>query len=186
MSLKDKYDDWVTICEQIRPIWEDSKKEVHGNKDLWKIIHALANNPDLWTNFAEIAPFVQQQHPGIFKKKGPCLYEDLHEVTGRISRGQPITRPWQNQYNLPAFRAVMAIKDIIFGIKDAQKVVKFPSEVDTKDVFNTANEKIKEIDDQLKILIGLRQMYEVSTYNPNAIQEVIAHIDARIKELTNV
>ena len=46
MSLKDKYDHWVNVCEAIRPIWQNKNKQVRGDTRLWDIIHSISATPD--------------------------------------------------------------------------------------------------------------------------------------------
>jgi hypothetical protein len=107
MSLKQKYANWDNITDAIRPIWSSTNKKIRGNLDLWKIIHSISATPDSWQEAMDVVPIVQAQHGWLFKKNAPKLDEDLREIKNRIARGQPITRPGEQEYNKPALNCQM-------------------------------------------------------------------------------
>jgi len=183
MSLKQKYDNWVNVCESIRPIWENSNKQVRGDTRLWDIIHTISATPDAWQDFMDIAPVLEAQYGWLFKKNGTKLAEDLREIKNRIARGDPITRPGKQEYNLPAFRSVMSAKDILFDIVDNARPVEWPTDIVTTDVFSDSGVFDDDTEAQLNILQGMRQMYDIQQNNPEVVEEIIRHIDARIEAL---
>jgi len=183
MSYKQKYDNWVNVCESIRPIWQNKNKQVRGDTGLWKIIHSISATPDAWEEFMDIVPVLEAQHGWLFKKNASKLFEDLHEIQNRIARNEPITKPGQQTYNLPVFRSIMSAKDILFDIVDNNRPIEWPTDINTNDVFKDSGVFDADTEAQLNILQGMRQMYNIQQNNPEVVEEIIRHIDARIEAL---
>lgn len=186
MSLKEKYEHWDQITESIRPIWEANNGQIRGKTDLWKIIHAIGANPDLWQEAMDVVPIVRAQHEWLFNKKASKLDEDLREIKNRIARGDPITRPGKEEYNKPAYRAVMGIKDVWMNIKDNNRTVDLPDvAISSTDIFNDVGVYDEDTETKINILRGLVQIYQDSNGPADVIKELIEHCLNRIDELRN-
>lgn len=127
MLPKQQYQTWQTIAHTIRPIWQAANGKVRGNKDLWRIIHGI--DKQAWQDLAGIVPGLREQHEWLFKRNAVTIDQDLHEILLRIRRKDAVTQPWNVEYNLPAFRCVMSIKDIIFDIEDHARHIEFDDDI---------------------------------------------------------
>lgn len=180
MSLKQKYDNWDNITDAIRPIWAMTNKKVHNDPGLWKIIHSISSTPDLWLEAMDVVPIVRDQYKWLFNKNASKIDEDLREIKNRIARRDPITQLGQQEYNKPAFRAIMSIKDIWMDIKDNNRSVDLPEDVLTTDLFADKDVYDEDTQANINILIGMISMYEISDGDPVKLQEIIAQCYARI------
>lgn len=127
MLPKNNYQSWQAIAGAIRPIWTASGGKIRGNKDLWRIIHGI--DAKTWQDLAPVVRGLREQHEWLFKRNAVTIDQDLHEILSRIRQKQSVTQPWNQEYNLPAFRCVMSIKDIIFDIEDNQRPVEFDDDI---------------------------------------------------------
>ena len=127
MLPKQKYHAWRDIADAIRPIWRATGGKVRGNKDLWRIIHGI--DAQTWQDLAPVVRGLREQHEWLFKRNAVTIDEDLHEILGRIRNHKPVTQPWNVEYNLPAFRCVMSIKDIVFDIQDHARHIEFDDDI---------------------------------------------------------
>jgi hypothetical protein len=107
-------ENWVNT---MRPHWAHLKGDVHNDKDFWAhCIHSI--KADVWTAWCHLYGELNQSHPGYFRKHS-YIYEDTVTIATRIDKGEAITKPYNKTgYNKPAFRAAMAIKDIIAEITE--------------------------------------------------------------------
>lgn len=178
MSLKQKYTNWDNITDAIRPIWSNTNKQIRGNLDLWKIIHSVSATPDLWQEAMDVVPVVRDQHKWLFNKNAPKLDEDLREIKNRIARNEAITLPGQQEYNKPAYRAVMSIKDIWMDIKDNDRSVDLPDDVLTTDLFADKD----AYDDALQAALGA--YYDaISAFRQVGLEEDADWLDVKYQAL---
>lgn len=179
MSLKQKYDTWQNITDAVRPIWNDSNKQIRGRTDLWKIIHNISSTE--WQDAIDVVPIVSVQHPWLFKVKASRLDSDLKEIQNRIARGEPVTRPGEQEYNKEAYRAVMGIKDVWMDIQDHQRYVDLPAmPPSASDMFADVGVFDEETQKNIDILKGLILIYEASNGDPATLRELVDQCYARI------
>lgn len=179
MSLKQKYATWQSITTAIRPIWADSKQQIRGRTDLWRIIHAIPDSE--WIEAVDVVPVVSVQHAWLFKTKASMLDLDLKEIQNRIARGERVTRSGEQEYNLPAYRAVMGIKDVWMHIEDKKLKVDLPDIAPLPtDVFADAGQFDTETQANINILKGLVLIYQAADGNPDTLRELIDQCLARI------
>jgi len=117
MTEEQKFEQWFNIAKSLRPIWNQAKGNINNNKEAWDIVHKVSATPDAFRNFMDIEPMMRKGAGWAFKAKAPKLTSDLNVIQQRISRGDRITKRGVSGYNMEAFRAVMAIKDIFWAVE---------------------------------------------------------------------
>ena len=97
-------------------------------------MHKVSATPDAFRNFMAIEPMMRATAGWAFKAKAPKLANDLDKIEQRISAGERITKRGVSGYNMEAFRAVMAIKDIFWAV-EAQSNITPTITSTTPDIF---------------------------------------------------
>lgn len=120
MNQQEFIKDFATLEQWInsmRPHWAYLNGDVFNDKDFWsQCIHSV--KPETWIAWCNIYGELNQSHPEYFRKHS-YIYEDTVTVATRIDKGQAISKPYNKTgYNKPAFRAAMAIKDIVAEITE--------------------------------------------------------------------
>lgn len=153
MNQQEFIKDFATLeqwVNSMRPHWAYLNGDVHGDKDFWtQCIHSV--KPATWIAWCNIYGELNQSHPEYFRKHS-YIYEDTVTIANRIEQGQAISKPFNKTgYNKPAFRAAMAIKDIVAEITERPFTTK-PIEPVKKKAKLTKDEflaKMQEIAEEL-------------------------------------
>lgn len=116
---------WVDI---VNTHWIRLNGVLNNDKEFWA--DALHDVPaEVWWHWVDIAPSLAIQYEDEYRRYN---WNDIDIIKKRLMLGDPITKKHRKDYNFPAFRALMNIKDFMNDINNVNVVVEEPEEEPTQ------------------------------------------------------
>jgi hypothetical protein len=113
-TYQDKFKNIETWAEIVDHYWHLYQGDMYNREDMWEnTLHAMTN--DDWWDWCDIEPAIKIQHEQHYSRY-PKLRDDTKDIYRRLQLGQPITKKNGKNKNFTAFRALMAIHDLMNDI----------------------------------------------------------------------
>ena len=97
---------WVNL---VNKHWKRLNGVLNNDKDFWKeCLHDIPE--EVWQAWLDIAPSLSIQYEDEWRT---CKWNDIDTIKRRLMKGDPITKKHRKEYNFPAYRALMNIKDFM-------------------------------------------------------------------------
>jgi hypothetical protein len=97
---------WV---ETINHHWVRLNGELNNNQEFWReCLHDV--DSELWWTIVDSADAIRARFPDAWRNYN---WRDIETVKRNLMLGKPVTKKFRTEYNRPAFRLAMNMKDFI-------------------------------------------------------------------------